>query len=137
MHFFVSRPKMDSIIIEANSIEELKFQALGHAEFNEDDLEKVFKEKRRNRYYSNDDRNFSILRLIKSQLKNIRTKLCLKCLENDSHIYIHDDATMCDNHLLEKYDLIKHMTYDTADCLGMEELLPAEEVIKVLRRLDK
>ncbi len=135
MYFYLSRPRMDSIIIEANSIEELKFQALEHAEFNEDDLEKVFKEKRRNRYYSNDDRNFSILRLIKSQLKDIRTKLCPKCLENGADICIPDDASMCDSHLLEKYEL--RVTYDATDCLGMVDLLYADEVLEILRRLDK
>jgi len=128
---------MDSIIIEANSIEELKFQALEYAEFNEGDLEKVFKETRRNRYYKNSppDRNFSIMRLIKRELKDIRTKLCPKCLENNDERYIQDGASMCDSHLLEKYKL--RVTHDATDCLGMVDLLYADEVLEILRRLDK
>lgn len=135
MHFYLSRPRMDSIIIEVDSIEELKFQALEHAEFNEGDLEKVFKETRRNRYYSNDDRNFSIIRLIKRELKDVRIKLCPQCLEQDAEIYIPEDASMCDGHLLEKYEL--RVTYDATDCLAMVDLLYADEVLKILRRLDK
>jgi len=137
MYFYLSRPMMDSIIIEANSIEELKSQALGYAEFNEDDLEKAFKETRRNRYYKNSppDRNFSIMRLIKRELKDIRTKLCPKCLENNDERYIQDDASMCDHHLLEKYEL--RVTHDATDCLGMVDLLYADEVLEILRRLDK
>lgn len=131
---------MDAVIIEANSLEEFKFQALGYAEFLEEDLERIFKEKRRNDMSmctSNDDRLFDIMRLTTRECKTAWTKICPVCAENTDTRYTPDDAPMCDNHLLEKYDLIKHMTYDTADCLGMEELLPTDEVIKVLRRLDK
>ena len=133
MHFYLSRPRMDSIIIEADSIEEIKSQVLEHTEFPDEDLEKVFKEKRRNRYYSN-DKNFTLMRLIKRELKDIRTKLCPKCLEHDAEICIPDDASMCDSHLLEKYDL--RVTYDATDCLGMIELLYADEVLAILRRLE-
>ncbi len=133
MHFYLSRPRMDSIIIEANSIEALMSQTLGYTEFSIDDLDKVLREKRRNRYYSV-DKNFSIMRLIKRELKDIRIKLCPKCLENDAHIYIQDDASMCDGHLLEKYEL--RVTHDATDCLGMVDLLYADEVLEILRRLD-
>lgn len=135
MYFYMSRPLMDSIIIEAHSIEELKFQALGYAEFNEEDLEKAFSQTRRDRFISNDDKFYDIMRITNKQYKEARTKICPECVKVKDARYIPDDASMCDSHLLAKYDL--SVTHDATDCLGMTDLLYADEVLKILRRLDK
>ena len=137
MYFYLSRPLLDAIIIEAYSIEELKFQVLGHAEFLEEDLERIFSEKRRNtksRLWSKDDRNFMIMRLTISELRNALTKVCPECVKNNNTYYIQDDVSMCDMHLLAKYEL--DILHDSCDREGIVDLLFAEDVIKVLRRLD-
>jgi hypothetical protein len=135
MHFYLSRPLKNSIIIETDSLEEFKDYALCYAEFSDKDLEDCFSKRNRLQYQSSDDKLYYIMRLSKAQLKVMRTKVCPLCVEDDCTHYIEDDAQMCDQHTLAKFDLYQHITYDTADCMGMTELLPADEVIKVLRKI--
>lgn len=136
MHFYISRPLRDSVIIEANSLEELIFQMSTYGEFRDEDLEKVFSQRRRDRFISNDDSFVSIMRLTNKELKTSRTKICPLCVEDGNTHYIVDDATICDHHILVKFNLYECITYDTADCLGMVDLLPADDVLKILRTLE-
>lgn len=135
MYFYLSRPLKDSIIIETDSLEEFKRYALCYAKFLDEDLEDCFSKRNRLQYISNDDSFYYIMRLSKVQLKDIRTKVCPLCVEDGNTSMIEDDGKMCDHHTLAKFDLYQHITYDTADCMGFEELLPADEVIKILRRV--
>ena len=131
---------MNSIIIDVQTVEGLIFSTSQYAKFNEEDLERIFLEKRRNsmsQCISTDDKFFQVMRLTDKECKNLWIKACPDCVEERNTRYIPDDAKRCDPHLLAKYDLYEHVTYDVTDYLGMEELLPVDEVIKTLRRLDK
>lgn len=133
MYFYIARPLKDSMIIEANSLEELIFQVSTYGEFRDEDLERVFSQKRRDRFISNDDNFIDIMRLTNRELKTSRTKVCPLCVRSGNTNYILDDASMCDSHLLEKYNL--RVTHDATDCLGMVDLLYADEVLNILRKL--
>lgn len=138
MYFLIQRPLQNGIIIEINSVEELKFQVSTYGEFRDDDMERIFSERQRSwesRVFSNDDKDVMIYRLLKKELKNIPLNICKVCADKGETRYI-EDGTICDMHIMEKYDLYQYTTYDTADCLGMVELLPADEVIKLLRKLE-
>jgi len=137
MYFYLSRPLMNSIIIDVQTVEGLKFATSEYAKFNEEDLERIFSEKRRNKksqLWSTDDKNFLVMRLTDKECKNSWIKVCPECVKNDDTRYIPDDVPMCDQHLLVKYEL--DITYDSCDREGLVDLLFAEDVIKVLRRLD-
>lgn len=139
MYFLIQRSLQNGIIIEVHSAEELKFQVSTYGEFLDEDMERIFNEKRRNmdsRVFGNDDKDVMIYRLLKKELKHVSLNICKVCAEKGETRYI-SDGSICDMHIMEKYDLYQYTTYDTADCWGMVELLPADEVVKVLRNLEE
>ncbi len=139
MYFLILPPLQNGIIKEIYSVDELKFQVSTYGEFRDGDLERIFNERQRNvdsRVFSNDDKDVMIYRLLKREVKNTQLNICKICADEGETRYI-PDGSICDMHIMEKYDLYQYTTYDTADCWGMYELLPADEVIKVLRKLEE
>jgi hypothetical protein len=63
--------------------------------------------------------------------RKVMTKKC-KCGN-----FVKDSNTECDWCILGKYNLIKHMTHDSLDHLGMVDLLPMDKVIEALRKAEK
>jgi len=133
------RPLQKAKIIEVHNAEELMFQVSTYGEFSDSEMERIFNERRRNydsRVYSNDDNNVMVYRLLKTEVKKVWLNVCKVCAEEDGETIYIEEGNICDNHIMKKYDLYQYITYDTADCYGINMLLEADGVIKLLRKLE-
>ena len=65
--------------------------------------------------------------------EEVRTKQC-QLEECDN--YIADGHTLCDFHLLAKYNLLDKVVCDTADKWCEYDLLPVDTVLQALRRAE-
>ena len=145
MYFLIQRPLENAIMIEVQSVGELQFQMINlrikdhrYGEFCDKDLERIFNEKRRNmksRVFSNDDNNTTIYRLLKTERKGVCLNICKDCAKEGVTIYI-PNGSICDTHMLIKYKLYDHITYDRLDREGLIELIPVDMVVNLLRKID-
>ncbi len=142
MFFLLQRPLEDSIVIEAETLDEFRTKVLNYKTFHRDATRKVFEGKNWTQEFGLDGLS-RVMKMTQKEIQTVWTKLCSVCVEEAQTYdgiynpsYIPDDHTMCDRHLLDKHGLYEHMTYDSMDYLGLDEFIRADKVIEALRKLE-